>query len=205
MTTDHAPDDLHTDDDTDRGPAVFMVVGGAIALLAAIVLLIEKVNYLTAKATGETTELNCDINPFISCGGVINTDQASAFGFPNPIIGVVGFSVVVTLGVLLLAGVVLPRWVWGGLGAGVVFGIGFVTWLQYQSIFEIQKLCPWCMLVWAMMIPLFVLVAGRSLRALAPRSAVTRFLTDWSVLVIALWYIALLAVIWFQFGSKLWS
>lgn len=188
-----------------RDPRWMMLVGGAVGLAAAIILTIDKVKFLTAEAAGESTALNCDLNAFVSCGGVINTDQASAFGFPNPIIGIVGFTVVLTLGVLLASGVRLPGWIWGGLQVGVLFGIGFVTWLQYQSIYEIEKLCPWCMVVWTMMIPLFVLVTARNLRAFAPGSAVTRFLSNWTLLVVVLWYVAVIAAIWFQFGENLWA
>lgn len=197
--------DTEADDVDVRDPRWMMVVGGAVALAAAIVLTIDKVTFLQAEAAGTDTALNCDLNAFVSCGGVINTPQASAFGFPNPIMGIVGFTVVLTLGVLLLAGVRLPSFVWAGLQAGVLFGIGFVTWLQYQSIYEIGKLCPWCMVVWSMMIPLFVLVTARNLRAFAPRSAVTRFLSNWTLLVVVLWYVALLAAIWFRFGENLWA
>ena len=45
------------------------------------------------------------------------TPQASAFGFPNPLIGIVAFTVVVVTGVLAVAKVALPRWYWGGLAA----------------------------------------------------------------------------------------
>lgn len=188
-----------------RDPRWMMLLGGAVGLAAAIILTIDKVKFLTAEAAGESTALNCDLNAFVSCGGVINTDQASAFGFPNPIIGIVGFTVVLTLGVLLASGVRLPGWIWGGLQVGVLFGIGFVTWLQYQSIYEIEKLCPWCMVVWTMMIPLFVLVTARNLRAFAPGSAATRFLSNWTLLVVVLWYVAVIAAIWFQFGENLWA
>ncbi|GAA0206124.1 vitamin K epoxide reductase family protein [Cytobacillus oceanisediminis] len=204
-------DVLETESDEDldalevRDPRWMMLVGGAVGLAAAIILTIDKVKFLTAEAAGESTALNCDLNAFVSCGGVINTDQASAFGFPNPIIGIVGFTVVLTLGVLLASGVRLPGWIWAGLQVGVLFGIGFVTWLQYQSIYEIEKLCPWCMVVWTMMIPLFVLVTARNLRAFAPGSAVTRFLSNWTLLVVVLWYVAVIAAIWFQFGENLWA
>lgn len=192
-------------DDDVRDPRWTMLVAGVIGLAAAIILTVEKVNFLTAQAAGEDTGLGCDLNAFVSCGGVINTDQASAFGFPNPIIGIVGFTVVVTLGVMLASGLRLPGWIWGGLQAGVLFGIGFVTWLQYQSIYEINKLCPWCMVVWTFMIPLFVLVTARNLRAFAPGAAITRFLSNWTVLVVVLWYVAVLSAIWFKFGSNLWA
>ena len=194
--------DLDTYERSDRGLGLLLLIGGAIGLLSAAVLIIDKVKFLQDEADGKTAQLACDINAFVSCGGVINTDQASAFGFPNPIIGVAGFAIVLTLGVLMVARVQLPAFVWLGLQAGALFGIGFVTWLQSQSIYDITLLCPWCMVVWTVMIPLFVLVTAHNLRLFAPGGAVTRFLDDWSVLVIALWYVAILAAIWFKFGPE---
>ncbi|MCO7240357.1 vitamin K epoxide reductase family protein [Aeromicrobium sp. CnD17-E] len=202
---DRTPDTREAGDTDVRDPRWLMLVAGVVGLAAAIVLTIDKVKLLTAEAAGTDKTLNCDLNAFVSCGGVINTPQASAFGFPNPIIGIVGFTVVVTLAVLLLAGVRLPAFVWAGLQVGVLFGIGFVTWLQYQSIYDIGKLCPWCMVVWTFMIPLFVVVTARNLRAFAPRSAVTRFLSNWTLLVVVLWYVAVLSAIWFRFGENLWA
>jgi uncharacterized membrane protein len=112
---------------------------------------------------------------------------------------------VLTLGVLLLARVELPEFVWIGLQLGVLFGIAFVTWLQTQSIYNIGKLCPWCMVVWAVMIPLFVLVTARNLRSWSPAGAISRFVSDWTFLIVVLWYVAVIAAIWFKFGSDLWA
>jgi len=128
-----------------------MVIAGAIALLAAIMLIVEKVSVLS----DPNYSPGCDINPVLSCGSVINTEQASIFGFPNPIMGVIGFTVVITIGVLVLARVTVPRWIWIGLNLGAVFGMGFVIWLIYQSLYSIGALCPWCMVVWAAMVPIF--------------------------------------------------
>lgn len=190
---------------SDRGLGLLLLIGGAIGLLSAAVLIIEKVNFLQDEADGKTAQLSCDINAFVSCGGVINTDQASVFGFPNPLIGVAGFAVVVTLGVLLVASVRLPTFVWLGLQAGALFGIGFVTWLQSQSIYEIGKLCPWCMVVWTVMIPIFVWLTARNLAVFAPDNAVSRFVSDWTLLINVLWYVVVISAIWFEFGSNLWA
>ncbi|MDB5182183.1 MAG: Vitamin epoxide reductase [Candidatus Saccharibacteria bacterium] len=128
-----------------------LVITGTIGLFSASILMIEKVALL--KDPGHV--LNCDINPIIACGAVINTPQASAFGFPNPILGIIGFSVVLVIGMAILAGAKFQRWFWLGLQAGVIFGIIFVTWLQFQTIYRIGALCPYCMVVWSVMIPLF--------------------------------------------------
>jgi uncharacterized membrane protein len=184
-----------------RGLGLLLTIGGAIGLLSAAVLIIEKIDFLKHP----DKLLSCDLNAFVSCGGVINTPEASAFGFPNPIIGVAAFAIVVTIGVLLLAQVQLPTFIWGGLQAGVLFGIGFVTWLQTQSIYDIGKLCPWCMVVWTVTIPMFVWVTARNLRAYAPNNPVSRFIGDWTLLINILWYVAVISAIWFKFGENLWA
>lgn len=195
-----APVPAPADDETprsDRGLGIFLIISGAIALWSSLILTYDKIDLLKAEINGTAKDLGCDLSAFVSCSDVVSSSQSEAFGFPNTFMGVVGFSVVVTLGVLLASGVVLPRWIWGGFGLGVLFGIGFVTWLQYQAIFEIGKLCPWCMVVWAMMIPMFVAVTARVTGS--------RFLKNWTVLISALWIIAVVAVIWFEFGETLWA
>lgn len=197
--------DLNTYERSDRGLGLLLLIGGAIGLFSAAMLIIEKVNFLQDKADNKPTSSICDINPIVGCGNVINTDQASVFGFPNPLIGVASFAIVVTLGVLLVARVRLPSFVWLGLQAGTIFGIGFVTWLQYQSIYEINALCPFCMAVWSITIPIFIWTTARNLTVFAPNNAVSRFVGDWTLLINILWYVAVLSAIWFQFGSALWA
>jgi uncharacterized membrane protein len=193
-------DTTRADTRASRGLGLLLTIGGAIGLLSAAVLIVEKINFIEHP----DKTLSCDLNAFVSCGGVINTDQASAFGFPNPIIGVAGFAIVVTIGVLLLAGAKLPSFMWVGLQAGVLFGIAFITWLQAQSIYEIQKLCPWCMVVWTVTIPIFIWVTARNLRAFAPGNPISRVVGDWTLLINILWYVAVIAAIWFKFGENLW-
>jgi uncharacterized membrane protein len=182
-----------------------MTIAGAIGLAAAVVLTVDKFTLLQNKIDGVDTALSCDFGAWVSCSGVMDSAQGEAFGFPNPIIGIIGFTVVLTLGVILWTGAPVARWVWTGLQLGCLFGIGFVTWLQYQSIYELELLCPYCIVVWVVMIPLFVYVTACSLRGIAPQNGVTRFVSNWSVLIVALWYIAIASAIWFQFGERLWA
>lgn len=193
--------DLGTDDPSYRGLGWLMTIGGAIGLFSAAVLIVEKVHLLEKPKQA----LSCDINPIVGCGNVINTDQASVFGFPNPLMGVVGFSIVVTLGVLLLARVTLPAFIWLGLQVGAFFGIGLVTWLQYQSIYNLNALCPYCMIVWSVTIPIFIWITARNLVAFAPGNPVARFVGDWTLLITVLWYVALIAAIYFKFGFDVFA
>lgn len=137
-----------------------LLIGGVIGVLCAGILTVEKINLLKHP----TARLGCDLNPIIACGSVINTDQASAFGFPNPFIGLVGFAAVATTGGAMLAGATFRRWYWLALQAGVTFAAGFVTWLQYETIFRINALCPFCMVVWAVTIPIFLYTTLYNLR-----------------------------------------
>jgi uncharacterized membrane protein len=128
-----------------------LTIGGLIGLAAALVLTIEKLALL------ENTDYvpSCSIDPILSCGSIMRTPQAEAFGFPNPLVGIVGFTVVTTTGAALLGGARLPRWFWLGLQAGALLGVLFVHWLIYESLYVIGALCPYCMIVWAVTIPIF--------------------------------------------------
>ena len=172
-----------------------LLVGGGIGFLAAFVLTVEKI----ALIADPSYRPSCSINPVLSCGSVMATPQAAAFGFPNSLLGVGGFAVVAATGAALLAGARLRGWYWAGLQAGVLFGAGFVHWLIGQSLYRIGALCPYCMIVWAVTIPIFWYVTLRNLDALgdrvpAPVRRVTRALTGVHGVVLTAWFLAVLAL-----------
>nr|WP_239107956.1 vitamin K epoxide reductase family protein [Spirilliplanes yamanashiensis] len=136
---------------TDRLLGWVLTVGGVLGAAAAFVLTVEKMALLK----DATYVPSCSINPILSCGSVMTTDQAEVFGFANPLIGLAAFPVVATTGVALLAGIRLPRWWWLALQGGVLFGVVFVHWLFFQSVYRIGALCPYCMVVWVVMIVVF--------------------------------------------------
>ncbi len=143
--------DLEIQNHNYRQTAWILIVGGIIGMFASIELIVQKIAVLS----NPDFIPNCDINPVLSCGSVINTEQASLFGFPNPVLGVIGFTVVIMFGALLLTGVVLPKAIWLGLNLGALAGMVFVIWLVIQSLYVIGALCPWCMVVWSITIPIF--------------------------------------------------
>ena len=175
--------------------AWLFTLAGAVALIAAFTLSVEKVKLLLEPDYVPS----CNFSAVLSCTNIMKTDQASVFGFPNPFMGLIGFAVVVTLGVVLLSGVRLPEWMWVGTQIGMTFGAGFIVWLQYESLYVIGSLCPWCMVVWAMMLPLFWYTTVRNLGAWLPGNRVAGFVRDWNVLILALWYVAIIAAIFFRF------
>jgi uncharacterized membrane protein len=136
---------------TDRLIGGILTIGGLGGALAAFVLMVEKVALLQDPSYTPS----CSINPILSCGSVMTTAQAEVFGFPNPLIGVAAFPVVAATGVAVLAGAGLPRWWWLALQAGALFGVVLVHWLFFQSLYRIGALCPYCMVVWILMILIF--------------------------------------------------
>lgn len=179
--------------------AVWVLIAGIVGLTASATLTIEKISMLKDPAYRPT----CSINPVLSCGSVMVTPQASAFGFPNPLIGIAAFSVVVVTGVLAVARVELPRWYWVGLMAGTGLGALFVQWLIYQSLYKIGALCPYCMVVWSVTIPSFVVASTIALRSLAP-NPVARVLYTWRWSIVALWFTAVVLMILVRFWNY-WS
>ncbi|HSL35605.1 MAG TPA: vitamin K epoxide reductase family protein, partial [Arthrobacter sp.] len=143
----------------------------------------------------------CDVNPWISCGQVMQTWQGSVFGFPNMFMGIVAFAVVITTAMGMLAGATFARWYWLGLQTGVTLGFAFVVWLWSQALYSIHILCPFCMVVWAAMIPLFVWVTVRNVTHGVIRlpAGATRILGDSGWIITALLYVAVIATIFFAF------
>jgi uncharacterized membrane protein len=125
--------------------ARWMIVLAAIGLSSAVILSIEKIELLE-KPDYITS---CSLNPVVSCSPVIASDQASAFAMPNPYFGIFGFAAVLTAGMTILAGATrLHKLWWHTLLSGILFGVGFSVWLFVQGVFNIGKLCLYCMLVW---------------------------------------------------------
>jgi uncharacterized membrane protein len=140
--------------------ASFLVIAGALGLLAAFELSIEKVLTLS----NPDYVPNCNVGVLVGCSVNLASDQGSLFGFPNPFIGLMAWPVVITIGVAILAGARFARWFWIGLNVGVTGALAFVIWLIAQSIYVLDVLCPWCMLTWAVTIPVFLAVTLYNLR-----------------------------------------
>ena len=177
--------------------AVWLLIAGVVGLGAALTLTIEKIELLIDPSYVPS----CSLNPVLSCGSVMVTPQASVFGFPNSLIGIVGFTVVLVTGVLAVAKVSLPRWYWAGLAIGTLLGTVFVHWLIGQSIYEIKALCPYCMVVWSVTIPLFVVASSIALQPAKGTEAnpVLRALYQWRWSLVVLWFAAVIMMILAQF------
>ena len=178
-----------------RITGILLLVTGALGLLASVSLTIDKIKILE----DPNFKPGCSIDPTISCGSVMNSWQGSLFGFPNPLIGIGAFSVVIVAGVLALGGVALPRWFWTGLALGSTAGIALIVFLIYSSLFEIHALCLWCMLVWTIMPIVLATAVAAALGAKA-----TQQVRQLLAALVLLWYIVVITLIAVQFWDY-WS
>lgn len=139
--------------------AIFLIVAGAIGWFAAFELTVSKFQLLE----NPETDLACDFSVLVQCGKNLEFWQGRVFGFPNPLIGLGGFVAPISVGVGLLAGASYARWFWIAFNVGLAGALAFVIWLISQSIYELGTLCPWCMVVWTVTIPLFWTITARNL------------------------------------------
>lgn len=131
--------------------AVFTIIAGVAGWIASFELLTEYIKTLR----DPDYVPNCSVSILVTCGPNMESWQGSILGFSNTIIGVAAFAAPIAVGVALLAGARFRNWFWLLYQLGLFAGFVFVCWLQFQSIFVLGTLCPWCMVAWAAMIPLW--------------------------------------------------
>lgn len=184
--------------------ALALVVFGVVGLYMSGLIMYDKIEIMK----DPTFVPACTVNDVISCTDVMQSNQASAFVIPNPFIGLVGFGVVLTIGVALLAGAKFRAWFWYGFLLGLALAVVFVHWLAYQAVYNIDALCPYCMVVWTVVLPLFlttlVHIVWERQRDAAGHTGADRysFAGGWimPVVVLVVWYAAFVALILVQFG-----
>lgn len=185
-----------------------LIIGGIIGIICSFIISVDKVQLLENPNFKPT----CDLNPIVSCGSVMASKQGSAFGFPNPWIGLAAFAVLVTVGVAILAGAKFKRWFWLGLQGGITVGLLFAYWLLYESVYRIKALCPYCLTVDVVVITTFWYVGlyllDTQLLKLPPRwqsaaGVIRRHHLD----ILVLWFVVLILVIlkhfWYYYGKYL--
>lgn len=137
-----------------------ILVFAAIGLAASFILSLEKIELLK----NPDAILSCSFNVVLNCASVMKTWQATVFGFPNSYIGMIAYPVLITLAVGYFAGARYKRWFMVGAQIGATLGLAFAYWLFFQSVYDIQVLCPWCLLVTASTTLIFAALTRYNLR-----------------------------------------
>ncbi len=142
----------------------------------------------------------------------MKTWQASVFGFPNMFIGLMGFPMVILISLLGLSQVRFPRWILIGAQIGYVLATLFAYWLFFNSVYAIQILCPWCLLVTFSMTMLTATITHYNLRENTfglkqdANKKIQEFLyKDYDKLVVAIWVVFLISLVFLKFGDALFA
>jgi uncharacterized membrane protein len=131
--------------------AWLLIIGGIVGWIASFLLTLERFHV----AADPNATLSCDVASFISCKSVMLSPEAKMFGFPNPLLGLATFVAPIAVGVAILAGAKFANWFWQLFFAGNVLAFGWVIYLSSTAIYDIGALCPYCMVAWAAVIPMF--------------------------------------------------
>ena len=185
----------------ERGFGWLLIVCGLIGIVACWELISSQIDLLR----NSDAQLVCDVSPLVSCGDSLNVWQGNLLGVPNSFIGAIAFGALVAIGAVLLSGARLPRWMWWGLSAGSLGGIAFVIWFLTVSIVTFGKLCPFCMVIWSVTIPVaahsWAWTAAGGHLGLRDNLALDLLKSRWWVM--AAMYLAVILTIIIAFGSQL--
>ncbi|MBP6043082.1 MAG: vitamin K epoxide reductase family protein [Rhodoluna sp.] len=184
--------------------AIFLIIAGITGWIASFLLTLERFHV----ASDPDATLSCDLATFISCKSVMLSPEAKIFGFPNPLLGLAAFVAPIAVGVAILAGARFANWFWQLFFVGQTLAFAWVLWLANEAIFEIGALCPYCMVAWAAVIPMFwqlLAHGGREGYLPFPAKSIEFFFKayDWAWLAALLTALAIATVIAVQFWS-LW-
>lgn len=173
-----------------------LIVAGIIGIIASFALTYDKIHVLADKNYAPS----CNINPILSCGSVMKTEQASLLGVPNTIFGLIAFSILLTFGFLLAGGAKVKKWVWLCAQVTATIGVIFMHYLFFQGVYRINAICPWCFAVWMITIPVFWYITQYNLKeriiplsnALEPVSA---FVRKHHGDILLVWYIVIFGIL----------
>lgn len=193
---------------TYRKTYIAMLVSSALSLIASLVLSIDAMKL----AASPSDKLSCNINSVLSCGTVAKSWQSQLLGFPNSFIGLMTEPVVITVAIAGLGLVAFPRWFMRV--AHLVYGVGliFAFWLLSQSLFVINALCPWCLLVTLSTITVFstisrvVLLENSWNFAPGRQEKIVAFLDrGWGRVIYTGSYVSIIMVILLKYGNELFN
>lgn len=150
-----------------------------------------------------SVSLSCNINPIVDCGGVMGHKLAALFGFPNTFIGMVMFSMLLMSGIALLLGVTLTQRLRSVIMTLGTIALLFSFWFFWASLYEIGKICIFCLFIWPASIALFWFSAEYWLDGIEKpnnwQKGLHKFASKFRVEPIVSVYIVMIALFLFRF------
>ena len=194
---------------------LIMLIASAVALGTSFILSAETLQL----ARHPEAALDCDVNAVVSCSAVAQSWQAeiikfAGLSYPNAFFGIAAESVFVTIAVIGMCRVRVPRWFAACTWLGGLAALAYSYWLSTQSLFVIHALCPWCLtLMFSTTIQFMALshatVAVQQLPTgkdgMVPAGLVKYYRLGLDLMLNALWIVALVALILIVEGPALFA
>lgn len=185
-----------------------MLIGAILSLIAAFVLSVEAFHL----AKNPDASLSCSVNVIINCATVAKHPSAEMLGFPNSFFGLIAEPVVITVAIAGLAGIAFPRRFMFFAQIGYSLGLIYALVLFYISMFVIQAICPWCLLVTITTAFVWFSITRYNIREenlYLPKKlskAAQRFIAkDYDKLVLAVLVVGIFAAIFLKYGAELFA
>ena len=185
-----------------------MLIGALLSLLAAFVLSVEAIEL----AKNPNAALSCSINIVLNCATVAAHPTASLLGFPNSFFGLIAEPVVITVAIAGLMGIAFPRRFMFLAQIGYSLGFAFAVYLFFTSMFVIQALCPWCLLVTVSTTFVLFSITRYNIREnnlylpKKAQKAAKKFIDkDYDKLLLGILIVAMIAGIFLKYGEALFA
>jgi uncharacterized membrane protein len=186
-----------------------LLIAATAALIAAFVLTMEKLHLLQ----NPDAILSCSFNIVLNCSTVMQTWQSHVFfDIPNMYFGMMAFPVIVTVAVAGLWGTRFAKSFLVAANIGILLGTIFSYWLFFSSVYAIQVLCPWCLIVTTACTFMLAAITHINLKensfklSEARNVKVQAFLkAGYHQLIVASWLVLMTALVFIKFGSALFA
>lgn len=187
---------------------VTIILFSITGLYSAFILTTEKIELLK----NADRVLPCTVNIIINCASVMKSPQAEVFGFPNPILGLIGYSTMLTFGVSLLFSKTRAKVYILLATLGSFLSVIFTYWLLSQSVYIIGSLCPYCLLSGISATNIFFALIYLNLKdgnfrpfiKLDIEKRKNTFISIFGSSIV-LWYLLIITLIYLEFGDNLLS
>lgn len=147
-------------------PSEHQMAGGAplpyalLALICSLVGVGSSIGLLLSERTllsNPNGPLSCDINPLVGCSDFLTSEYNTAFfSVPNAVWGLAFFSAIAALSVAWLAGARFSTWLWRLICVGMLGASAWLVWFWHVSFFVKGSMCPFCLVIWCVTIPLVI-------------------------------------------------
>lgn len=126
---------------TEKRRYTILLIGAAMGLVAAFLQTIEKMRLLENK----NVVLPCNIDSVFNCSAVLSAPQSSLFGFPNSLICIAIFTLLLGVGIIGMTRSRLSRRTLYAFQSLAFFMLLFALWFLFTSTYVIGAICIFCL------------------------------------------------------------